>query len=96
MLRWILFDDALDNLEFNETVRLTQIEQRKQMQESFKYFSKEIIELLGDYTSIDSFESIIERLNSIENTSKGFGKTITRTVSTQVTNTSLNLGSGNT
>lgn len=84
-----LFDDSLDNLEFNETVRLTQIEQRKQMQESFKYFSKEIIQLLGDYTSIDSFESIIEKLNLIESTSKGFGKTIARTVSTQVTNTSL-------
>lgn len=84
-----LFDDSLDNLEFNETVRLTQIEQRKQMAESFKYFSKQIIELLGDYTSVDSFESIVEKLNLIESSSKGFGKTIARTVSTQVTNTSL-------
>lgn len=82
-------DAEIENLEFNETVRRANNEQRKSMTESFKYFSKEVIAFLGDYTSTDSFEDVIERLNLLESTSKGFAKTIARTVSTQVTNTSL-------
>lgn len=82
------FDDV-ENLDFNETIRRANEEQRKQMLKCFSAFSKETIELLSNYDSFTSFEEFIEQVRFLESKSIGNARMTARTVATQVTNSSI-------